>query len=285
MDHEQTTACESRGRASGDDGAMRFVTINGRAVHCDLDGPEDAPVLVFSNSLGTDLRVWDGLAGALGARFRLLRYDLRGHGLSDGSAGPYAMADLVEDLSALLDRLGIAEAIVCGLSVGGMIAQGLSAARPELVKGLVLCDTAHRIGPPEMWETRMAAIREGGIAAVADAILERWFSPAFRAGRPEELAGWRNMLLRIPVEGYLGTCAAIRDADQSAAARAISVPTLCLGGSEDGATPPDLVRSLADLVPGARFELIEGAGHLPCVERPDILAALITGFLEETGLA
>jgi 3-oxoadipate enol-lactonase len=260
---------------------MGFVKANGIVLHHALEGDETAPVLVFSNSLGTDFRIWDQVVVRLGDGFRLIRYDSRGHGLSESPAGPYAIEDNVADLVALLDHVGVSSAVVAGLSVGGMIAQGLSAARPELVQGLVLCDTAHRIGPLEMWNDRMAAIRQDGIEALADPILERWFSKAFRRERPAELAGWRAMLTRTPVEGYLGTCAAIRDGDLSDAARAITVPCLCVVGSEDGATPPALVRSLADLIPGARFEVVQGVGHLPCIEVPDLLAELIINFVRQ----
>ena len=132
----------------------------------------------------------------------------------------------------------------------GMIAQALARARPDLVRGLVLMDTAHKIGTAEMWNERIAAIRAGGIASIADAILARWFSPAFHRDQPAELAGWRNMLTRTPVEGYLGCCAAIRDADLTEAARGLAVPTLCMVGDQDGSTPPELVAELAGLVPG-----------------------------------
>jgi len=258
---------------------MECTTANGIVLHTLRDGPTEATTLVFANSIGTDARVWDRVIGRLGGRFHTLRYDKRGHGLSETPAGPYTIDDHVADVAGLFDALGIGRAVVVGLSVGGMIAQGLAAARPALVAGLVLCDTARRIGPPEMWDQRIAAIRAGGIAALAEPILERWFSARFRESRPEELAGWRAMLTRTPVEGYLGTCAAIRDADLTTAARGIAVPTLCLVGSEDGATPPALVRELAGLIPGARCHEIAGAGHLPCVEAPDEVAGLIEGFV------
>jgi 3-oxoadipate enol-lactonase len=263
---------------------LGFTRANGIVLHHGLDGTGAAPALVFSNSLGTDYRIWDRVAARLGDRFRLIRYDSRGHGLSGCPPGPYTIEDNVADLAALLDHLDVSGAVVVGLSVGGMIAQGLSAARPELVKGLVLCDTAHRIGPPELWNERMAAVRTDGIEALAEPILERWFSATFRAEQPEALAGWRAMLTRTPVEGYLGTCAAIRDGDLGAAARAISVPCLCVVGSEDGATPPALVRSLADLIPGARFEVVQGVGHLPCIEVPDQLADMMIDFMTQAGL-
>jgi 3-oxoadipate enol-lactonase len=263
---------------------MAFDRLGGIVVHHAQDGPADAPPLVFVNSLGTDLRVWDGLLPGFARRFCCIRYDKRGHGLTDATAGPYAIEGLAEDLARLLDRRRVQAAVICGLSIGGMIAQALAAARPDLVRGLVLMDTAHRIGTDAMWNERIAAIRSGGIAGIADAILTRWFSPAFHRDRPAELAGWRNMLTRTPLEGYLACCAAIRDAELSEAARGISVPTLCMVGDQDGSTPPEVVGELARLVPGSRLVTIEGAGHLPCVEQPDATAAAISGFLAETGL-
>lgn len=263
---------------------MRFARVNEVVLHHRVEGLPDAPTVVFSNSLGTDFRVWDPLLAHFGRGLRLVRYDKRGHGLSEARPAPYDIMDHVEDLAALLDHLGIERAVVVGLSVGGIIAQGLSGLQPERIRGLVLCDTAHKIGPPEMWDQRIAAIEAGGIEALADPIMERWFSRGFHRDRSEELAGWRNMLVRTPVEGYLGTAAAIRDADMTERARAVRVPTLCLGGSEDGSTPPELVGELASLIPGARFEVIEGAGHLPGVEAPETLAGLIKDFLSEAEL-
>ena len=263
---------------------MAFDRLGDIVVHHHQTGPADAPLLVFVNSLGTDLRVWDALLPKLADRFCCVRYDKRGHGLTDATPGPYSIAGLAADLAALLDARGARGVVVCGLSIGGMIAQALAAARPDLVRGLVLMDTAHKIGTAEMWNERIAAIRAGGIASIADAILTRWFSPAFHRDQPAELAGWRNMLTRTPLEGYLGCCAAIRDADLTEAARGLAVPTLCMVGDQDGSTPPELVAELADLVPNGRLITIEGAGHLPCVEQPDAVAAAISGFLAENRL-
>ncbi|HEY9548501.1 MAG TPA: 3-oxoadipate enol-lactonase [Kiloniellaceae bacterium] len=263
---------------------MDFRALNGVVLHVQDLGAADKPALVFANSLGTDLRIWDDVVARLADRFRIVLYDKRGHGLSEVDKPPYRIADHVGDLAALLDDLAIEGAIVCGLSVGGLIAQGLAARRPELVSALVLCDTAHKVGTAELWNTRMAAIEKGGIASIAEAILERWFSKNLRENDPVALAGWRAMLTRTPQKGYLGTCAAIRDADFTEEAKRIAVPTLCLVGAEDGATPPALVRDLADLIPGARYEVIEGAGHLPCIEQPAAVARLIEAFIEERGL-
>jgi 3-oxoadipate enol-lactonase len=264
---------------------MDFKALNGVVLHVQDLGPAERPVLVFSNSLGTDFRIWNDVVARLGDQFRIVLYDKRGHGLSELGETPYRIADHVADLAALLDELAIEGAIVCGLSVGGLIAQGLYASRPELVSGLILSDTAHRIGSAALWNERMAAIEKGGIASIAEAILERWFSPALRENDPAALAGWRAMLTRTPEAGYLGTCAAIRDADFTEEAGRIAVPTLCIVGDQDGATPPELVRQTADLIPGARYQVIAGAGHLPCIERPAEVARLIEGFALENGLA
>jgi 3-oxoadipate enol-lactonase len=264
---------------------MDFKALNGVVLHVQDLGPAERPVLVFSNSLGTDFRIWNDVVARLGDQFRIVLYDKRGHGLSELGETPYRIADHVADLAALLDELAIEGAIVCGLSVGGLVAQGLYASRPELVSGLILSDTAHRIGSAALWNDRMAAIEKGGIASIAEAILERWFSKDLRDNDPVALAGWRAMLTRTPEAGYLGTCAAIRDADFTEEAGRIAVPTLCIVGDQDGATPPELVRQTADLIPGARYQVIAGAGHLPCIERPAEVARLIEGFALENGLA
>ena len=262
---------------------MKAIMANGIVLHVADQGPEDAPALVFSNSLGSDFRIWDRVVARMPASLRIIRYDKRGHGLSTATAAPYSIEDHREDLAGLLDDLGVRQATVVGLSVGGLIGQSLAGTRPDLVKGLVLADTAHKIGPPDIWKTRIEAISKGGIASIAGAILERWFSVDFRRDQSEEVEVWRAMLCRTPAEGYLGTCHAIRDADLTEIAKALTVPVVCLVGSEDGATTPALVKSTADLI-GADFIEIDGAGHLPCIEAPDEVADVITKFLRETGV-
>jgi 3-oxoadipate enol-lactonase len=264
---------------------MAFRRCNGIVVHHEVAGDPGLPAMAFANSLGTDLRVWDALLPRFAGRFRLIRYDKRGHGLSDLGTEPFTIALLADDLAALLDGLRVGRAVVVGLSIGGMIAQHLAAARPDLVRALVLMDTAHRIGTAETWRAWIEAVEAGGIAGIADAILERWFAAGFRATRPDELAGWRNMLTRTPKEGYVGCCAALRDADLTAATRALRVPTLCLVGEEDGATPPALVGELAGLIEGAGFRAVPEAGHLPCVERPEAVAAALDDFIRGRGVA
>jgi 3-oxoadipate enol-lactonase len=261
---------------------MQIAFIGGRHIHYRRKGSAGAPLVVFANSLGTDLRIWNGVLDRLGGVIESICYDKRGHGLSDAPSAPYTLDDHIDDLAGLLGHLQVEQAIFCGTSVGGMIALGLAARRPEMVRGLILSDTAHKIGSDELWNQRIDHIRQHGIEGIADAILERWFSESFRQTAPQAVAGWRNMLVRTPVEGYVGTCAALRDADLTEAARNLKAPVLCLCGSEDGATPPDLVRSMSTLIAGARFQLVDGAGHLPCIEASDQLASAITEFIEET---
>jgi 3-oxoadipate enol-lactonase len=263
---------------------MPFGRFNGVVLHYQDEGPAQAPALVFANSLGTDHRIWDAVAARLGGGFRMLRYDLRGHGLSEAPAAPYALDQHVADLAALMDGRELRRALVVGLSVGGMIAMALAHARPDLVRALVLSDTAHKIGTRAMWDARIAAIRQGGMAAVAEPVLARWFAAEFRTARPAELAGYRNMLIRTPIEGYVGTCATVRDADLTTIAGKLDRPALCLVGAEDGATPPELVRSLAALLPNAGFEIIPRSGHLPCVEQPELMARHISAFAKEAAL-
>ncbi|MFP4328361.1 MAG: 3-oxoadipate enol-lactonase [Paracoccaceae bacterium] len=260
---------------------MRVASLGDVALHWREDGdPAGAPV-VFANSLGTDLRLWDKVIPLLPQGLRLIRYDKRGHGLSDCPPAPYAMGALVRDAERLLDHLGVRDCVFVGLSIGGMIAQGLAVKRLDQVRGLVLSNTAAKIGQPAMWEDRIATARKQGIAAMADGVLERWFTPAFR--QTEEFALWRNMLLRQPAEGYAGCCAAIAGTDFYTPTSGLRLPCLGIAGSDDGSTPADLVRETVELIPGAEFELIRKAGHLPCVERPEAFAAALTRFLERIG--
>lgn len=258
---------------------MKFTRTNDLVLHYSDQGGHDAPTIVFANSLGTDFRIWDDVVDRLGAGFRFVRYDKRGHGLSEATPAPYRIADHLDDLASLLDDLNVSGAIVVGVSVGGLIAQGLAASRPDLVKALVLCDTGHKIGTAEIWNGRIDAIEKGGIASISDAILERWFSAAYRSEGNADFKAYRNMLERTPVAGYVGTAAAIRDADFTESTSKLTLPTLCVVGEEDGATPPDLVRELAGLIDGAQLEVIPRAGHLPCIEQPVRLAGLISDFL------
>lgn len=243
------------------------------------DGP--APLtLVYLHSLGSDQRIWDGVIARL-PRFAHLRFDQRGHGRSDTPPGPYAMTDLADDLLRLIDLGGLRHVVLVGVSVGGMIAMRAALARPEAFEGLVLCDTAGKVGDEQSWNDRIAAVREQGVAGIADQVLARWYPPAFRQTRPTAYQDFREMLLGTSADGYVATCEALRDEDLRPLLGELDLPVLVLGGSEDGSTPPDMVRAFAASLPDARFELIEGAGHLPSTDAPEAVAEQLAGFLDE----
>ena len=260
---------------------MQMAELGDVTLHYQIDGPKDGAPLVFANSLGTDMRLWQSLIPLLPEGLRILRYDLRGHGLSSCPPAPYSMGKLVRDAEALLDHLDIRDCVFVGLSIGGMIAQGLAVKRLDLMRGLVLSNTGAKIGQSTMWDQRIATARAGGIEALAEATMDRWFSRAFRA--TPECLGWRNMLTRQPLEGFIGCMAAISGTDFYTPTSGLRLPTLGIAGSEDGATPPDLVRETVDLIPGSKFHLIRQAGHLPCIENPTNFAAALTAFLKAIG--
>jgi 3-oxoadipate enol-lactonase len=230
--------------------------------------------LVFINSLGSDFRIWDDVVAGLGQRYNIVLHDKAGHGLSSQRAGASTIVAFAEDLEALLEHLNLTQVYVCGISVGGLIAQSLYQKRPDLVRGLILSNTGLKIG------TRIAAIEAGGIASISEAILERWFAPKFRNDRPQELVLYKNMLERIPQAGYVACCEAIRDADFTAQAEAIKVPVFCIAGEHDGSTPPALIENMAAHIPKARYELISGVAHLPCIECPEIYTTLVSNFVD-----
>jgi 3-oxoadipate enol-lactonase/4-carboxymuconolactone decarboxylase len=242
------------------------------------------PALVLIHSLGTSHRVWDGVLRALRFPGPVLRYDLRGHGLSEVGEVPYSIAALASDALALLDGLRIDSVIACGLSVGGLVAQELALSAGTRVRGAILCGTAARIGSVEGWQGRIDQVRAGGIGSIAEVALGRWFSPGFRAREPDVVRGYRCLLERTPTEGYLGMLHALRDADLTHRVQHVPVPALVVSGELDEATPPADGRKLAGLIPEARFELLAQTSHLLSVEKPRELAALIDGFSEGLGL-
>lgn len=260
---------------------MLMADLGDLCLHYRIDGdPEGAPV-VFANSLGTDLRLWDKVVTLMPPGLKLIRYDMRGHGLSDAPPAPYAMGALVRDLERLLDHLAVRDAVLVGLSIGGMVAQGLAVKRLDQIRALVLSNTGAKIGTAAMWESRIATVRAQGVEGLADAILQRWFPPAFRDST--EGRAWRHMLVRTPVAGYTGCSAAIAGSDFYATTATLRLPALAIAGSEDGSTPPDLVREMIELIPGSRFALIRGSGHLPCVDQPEAYSAVLTEFLTSLG--
>jgi 3-oxoadipate enol-lactonase len=247
----------------------------------EVGGRSSGPAIVFTGSLGTDRTMWKTQADRLGERFRTLRYDVRGHGSSQVPDGPYSMSDLGGDLVALMDRVGIERASLCGLSIGGMISMWVAAHHPERVERLVLCCTSALLGPPEGWHQRAATVRAEGVEAVADAVLERWFTPGFAAAHPDVIEDMRARLLATPPEGYAACCEAIAAMDLTGDLPRVKASTLVLSGADDPATPPVHGRRIAELIPRARFEVVSPAAHLATVERPDLTTAMILRFLTD----
>ncbi|MBT9384515.1 3-oxoadipate enol-lactonase [Pseudooceanicola sp. CBS1P-1] len=260
---------------------MQIADLSALKIHYTDEGDPNGAPIVFANSLGTDLRLWDKLVPLLPAGLRIIRYDKRGHGLTQATPAPYSMGTLIRDVETLLDHLQVKDALFVGLSIGGMIGQGLAVKRPDLVRALVISNSAAKMGTAEMWNTRIANCRENGVGSIAGVTMERWFGKRFRA--TPELEAWQNMLSRQDLEGYTGCCAAIAGTDFYTPTSGLRLPVLGIAGTEDGSSPPDLVRETIDLVPGSKFEMIRGAGHLPCVEDPEEYARILKDFIKETG--
>jgi 3-oxoadipate enol-lactonase/4-carboxymuconolactone decarboxylase len=259
---------------------MTFIDVRGLATHVAVEGPPCAPAVLLMHSLGASLRLWDAQAERLARGMRVVRFDLRGHGLSEVGAGPCMIEDFADDALAVLDACGITTAHICGVSIGGLIAQAVAARAPDRTRSLILCDTAMVLPPPEMWRARAATVRAEGIAAVADGVLARWVTPAFLASPRGR--GLRTLLLRTHPGGYAAAAEALGMADLRHSTRQLRVPTLVLVGEHDPSTPVAASEALCDAIPGARLAVIPGALHIPMVERPEEVTAAIMDFLTPT---
>jgi len=258
-----------------------IVRRPGAELHTQADGPPGGAPVVFAHALGTDLTLWDATLPLLPPCLRLIRYDLRGHGRSSVPPAPYTMGALVADAEAICDAYHVRDTVFVGLSLGGLIAQGLAVKRLDLVRAVVLSSTAARIGTPALWSDRIAAIRARGMETAADAILARWFGRNWQTNSASQQ--WRAKLAATPIEGYCGSAAAIGGTDFFTTTASLRLPALGIAGTEDGSTPPDMVRETLALIPGSEFHLIRRAGHLPCVDQPAAFAATLTGFLDRIG--
>lgn len=261
------------------------VTDDGVRLATRADGPAGASTLLCCNSLGTGLDLWDPQVARWAEHHRVLRFDQRGHGSSDVPPAPYRIEDLGRDALAVLDAYEVERADVCGLSLGGLVALWLASHHPDRVHRVILACTAARVGTEAAWRDRADAVRDGGTEAIADMVMERFFSAAFRAREPETVTWAREALVATADEGYIGSCLALATADLRDQLPAVRAATLVLAGSADEATPPDVMRGLHAELPDARWAELDGAGHLANLEAPDAFTRAVLDHLEGPAVA
>jgi 3-oxoadipate enol-lactonase len=256
------------------------IKANGITFNYEIEGPEDAPWLVFSNSLATNLTMWDPQAADLEGSFRILRYDQRGHGGTDAPAGRYTYATLVADALALFDALGIKRPHFCGLSMGGAAALGLAELHPDRVDRVVVCDSPAMSTPAsaQQWEERIAIARKGGMEPLVDSTMARWFPPETHAAKPAHLDKVRAMIRTTPVNGFIGCSAALADHDYNTAVATVTRPVLFIAGSKDGVTPAAM-KDMCARLKGSRYVELEGAGHISNLDRPAEFTRAVREFL------
>lgn len=257
---------------------MPQIEADGCPIHVEVAGPAHAPVLMLSNSLGTTLHMWDDQVKPFAAHFRLVRYDRRGHGGSGVPNGPYSMERLGRDALAVMDALGLRKVHWCGLSMGGMEGMWLGANAADRIDRLILSNTSAHYPDKGPWNDRIAAVRAGGIAAIADRVIDVWFTRDFQAREPEKTARMKAMMLASPVEGYIGCCTAVRDMDHREIIRKITAPTLIIAGRHDPATNIPAAEFIRSRIAGATVAVIESA-HIANVEQPNIYADTVLEFL------
>jgi 3-oxoadipate enol-lactonase len=257
------------------------IKANGITFNYEIDGPDGAPWLVFSNSLATNLSMWDPQAADLGRSFRLLRYDQRGHGGTEAPAGRYTYATLLADAIALFDALGITRTHFCGLSMGGATALGLAELHPDRVDRVVVCDSPAMSTPAstQQWEERVAMAQKGGMEALVESTMARWFPPEIHAAKPPYLDDVRAMIRATPVNGFIGCSAALADHDYNSAVATVTRPVLFIAGSKDGVTPAAM-KDMSARLKGSRYVELEGAGHISNLDRPVEFTKAVREFLE-----
>ena len=259
---------------------VKIVKVNGVDVAYRFDGPEDGPVLLVANSLMANGSMWDGNVAALSDRYRVLRYDKRGHGASGVSNGPYTIAQLADDAIGLLDALQIDKAHFMGLSIGGMIGQQLGARFPERILSLSLCNTASEMPPRSLWEERFAIARAQGIVGLVDGTIQRWFTAPFIKRAPQEIEKVRQMILGTNLDGYIACGSAVRDMAQSTMLLKIKTPTLVLSGRDDPACTVDQGTVLHRLIDHSKMVVIEQAAHLSNIEQPEVFNRTVREFID-----
>ena len=257
---------------------MSFLDTGTGKLCYEIEGPDNAPVLVLSNSLGTTMDMWLPQLPALTEHFRVMRYDTRGHGQSEVTTGPYSIAQLGRDVVALLDGLNIPSAHFCGLSMGGMTGIWLGVNAPDRIGRLVLCNTSAAIGVPEVWNARIAKVKQDGMESIIDGVLERWFTADFLVHATAQVERVRQMLRNTSAEGYVANCVAVRDMDQRSELSRITAPTLVIGGRHDKATPPEHGELIARAIPGAKYVELNAA-HLSNWEVAQAFTQQLLSFL------
>jgi 3-oxoadipate enol-lactonase len=251
---------------------------DGCALNVEVEGPANAPALMMSNSLGTNLHMWDDQAPAFSKQFRLVRYDRRGHGKSDAPKGPYTMDRLGRDVIAIVDALGVKKFNWCGLSMGGMVGQWLGANAPERLEKLIVSNTHYHYADKQPWHDRIKFAQEKGLAALAPMQMERWFTKGFREKSPQPIAKITEMFVATPVGGFVACCEAVRDMDFRQSTPTITVPTLVIVGSQDPATPPSAGEDIHKMIKGSTLVAIDAA-HLSNVEQPKAYTDAVLNFL------
>ncbi len=278
---DRTVPVVARVKAGGK--TMEFAASAGARLACRADGDPSHPVVILSNSLASDHRMWDWQMPVLVPGFRVIRYDTRGHGASDVPEGPYSIELLARDCLAVLDHFGGGKAHFVGLSLGGMTGQWLGAEAGERFLSLTLCDTAFTM-PRDVWDQRIRQVREDGFASLVDATVERWFTPPFKERAPAEIERVREMVAGTPDAGYLGCASAIRDMSLEPLLARIALPTRIIVGEQDGSTPPAAAEKLHRAIAGSDLKVVPEAAHLSNIEQPEIFNQALQEFLyRQTG--
>jgi 3-oxoadipate enol-lactonase len=261
---------------------IRVAVIDAEScpLYVEVEGPAAAPVLMLSNSLGTNLNIWDEQASVWSRHFRLIRYDRRGHGRSGVTPGPYSMERLGKDALAIMDALNVSKINWCGLSMGGMVGQWLAAHAPQRIDKLILSNTSCYYPDKEPWNQRIQTIRAGGLETIADALMKLWFTADFRARSPDTVARIKEALVATPIDGYIASCEAVRDMDHRGILAKINSPTLVIAGRHDTATPVAAAEFIRSHIPRASLTVLDAA-HISNVEQPAFFVAEVLGFLTQ----
>lgn len=259
---------------------MKFVNINGVNTHYSLKKGKGAKTFLLINSLGTDFRIWDNIVEPLSEYGSVLRFDKQGHGLSQTAEKAYLIADYASDALKLLDYLKIKKVTLIGSSIGGIIGQYIAVHNPDYIDKLILSNSAPKVGTTEIWDMRMVKVQEEGLKSISEGIMKAWFSENFHVKNTSELIGYKTMLENSNVEGYIKECGALRENDLTLSINQITAPTLCIAGSVDGSTSPEMVKSMANLIPNSQYFLIDGVGHLPFIEKPEQFIETVLSFLD-----